>query len=87
MPAVDWNLLQRITTDSLRVYEAVHRAQKMSDETERLLRLVEDLLRQAALAYLTDQEIRIPLPKIKHRRNPNERTKIPPTDRCPAPLL
>jgi tetratricopeptide (TPR) repeat protein len=57
MPAVDWNLLQRITADSLRVYEAIRRAQKMSDETERILRLSEDLLRQAALAYLTENAL------------------------------
>jgi tetratricopeptide (TPR) repeat protein len=57
MPAVDWNLLQRITADSLRVYEAIRRAQKMSDETERILCLSEDLLRQAALAYLTENAL------------------------------
>jgi hypothetical protein len=34
MPVVGWNLLQRITADSLRVYEAIRRAQKMSEESE-----------------------------------------------------
>ena len=34
MSAVDWNLLQRITADSLRVYEAIRRAQKMNEESE-----------------------------------------------------
>jgi len=57
MPVVDWNLLQRITADSLRIYETIHRAQKMSEETERILRLSEDLLRQAALAYLTENAL------------------------------
>jgi hypothetical protein len=57
MPVVDWNLLQRITADGLRVYEAICRTQKMSAETERILRLSEDLLRQAALAYLTENAL------------------------------
>jgi tetratricopeptide (TPR) repeat protein len=57
MPVVDWNLLQRITADSLRVYETIHRAQKMNEESERILRLSEDLLRQAALAYLTENAL------------------------------
>jgi len=57
MPVVGWNLLQRITADSLRVYETIHRAQKMSEESERILRLSEDLLRQAALAYLTEHAL------------------------------
>jgi hypothetical protein len=34
MPVVGWNLLQRITADSLRVYETIHRAQKMNEESE-----------------------------------------------------
>jgi hypothetical protein len=34
MSAVDRNLLQRITADSLRVYEAIRRAQKMNEESE-----------------------------------------------------
>jgi tetratricopeptide (TPR) repeat protein len=57
MPVVGWNLLQRITADSLRVYEAIRRAQKMNEESERILRLSEDLLRQAALAYLTENAL------------------------------
>jgi len=57
MFVVNWDVLQRITADSLRVYEAIHRAQKMSDEVERILHLSEDLLRQAALAYLTENAL------------------------------
>jgi hypothetical protein len=74
MPVVGWNLLQRITADSLRVYETIHRAQKMNEESE----------------SVNIRPIRVhpcPIPRIQFWRRPNERPGIPPTDRRPAPLL
>lgn len=51
---MDWKDLQSLTADSLRIYEALRRAERLSEEGERLLREAEDLLRRAALAYLLE---------------------------------
>lgn len=51
---MDWNDLQRLTADSLHIYEALRRAERLSEEGERLLKEAEDLLRRAALAYLLE---------------------------------
>lgn len=58
----NWDDLQRLTTDSLRMYEARRRVGQLSAEGERLLRQAEDLLRRAALAYLLEPLPPEPLP-------------------------
>src|SRR5689334_14389475 len=49
---VDIDLLRRVTADSINVYEALSRAQTLTAESQHVVAMAEDLLRQVGLAYL-----------------------------------
>lgn len=69
---VDLELLRQVTTDSMGVYEAVRRAKTLTAESEPVLAMAEDLLRQAGLAYLLEGlEIKPDQPD-KGRTDPEE---------------
>jgi len=69
---VDWELLRQVTTDTIRVYEAITRAQTMTAESERVLAMAEDLLRQAGLAYLLEGTVAEPESRNESRSAPEE---------------
>lgn len=70
---VDLALLRQVTTDAMRVYEAVQQAEALTEEGKRVVAAAESMLRETALAFLPEEGVVI---TDNQREHPIAREKM-----------